>query len=157
MGSALNVPHADHPRPRLLVVEDELLTVFALRSFFALAGYEVDCAAGPAEGLGLLDRNEYDAVITDLHLTPTRRSEGMAIARSARLRNAHACVVMLTAYGTESTEQEARRCGVNVYRTKPVELPWLTNDIERVLNGYGRPAPTVPPFNPPIATPREEL
>jgi DNA-binding response OmpR family regulator len=123
-------------RPRLLVVEDEVSTVFALRSFFALAGYDVDCASGALEGVTLLERNDYVAVITDLHLTPSRRGEGMTVARCARLRNPHACVVMLTAYGSDSTEQEARRSGVDVYRTKPVELAPLTSDIERVRQGY---------------------
>lgn len=135
-------PIAQSPSPcatrtRLLVVEDELSTVFALRSFFALAGYEVDCAAGPGDGLLLLDRNSYDAVITDLHLSPGRRSEGIGIAARARQRNPDACVVMLTAYGSESTEQEAHRSGVNVYQTKPVELPRLMSDIEQVLRKRG--------------------
>jgi DNA-binding response OmpR family regulator len=127
-------------RPRLLVVEDEISTIFALRSFFAPTGYDVDCAGGPTEGLRLLETNEYEAVITDLHLTPARRGEGMAIAREARQRNPRACVVLLTAYGTESTEDEARRCGVDVYRTKPVELPRLTFDIERVRHAYNSAA-----------------
>jgi DNA-binding response OmpR family regulator len=129
------------PRPRLLVVEDEISTIFALRSFFAPTGYDVDCAAGPTEGIRLLDQNAYEAVITDLHLTPARRGEGLSVAREARRRNPLACVVLLTAYGSESTEEDARRCGVDVYRTKPVELPRLTFDIERVRHSYQAAAP----------------
>jgi CheY-like chemotaxis protein len=126
----------------MLVVEDELPTVFALRSFFALAGYDVDCAAGPGDGLLLLEKHAYDAIITDLHLSPGRRSEGISIAARARQRNPRACVVMLTAYGSDSTEEEAARSGVNVYQTKPVELLRLMSDIERVLGtdaGPGTP------------------
>ena len=141
-----SVPHPGpvRQRPRMLVVEDEVSTVFALRSFFAPTGYDVDCAATPFDGLRLLDRNEYEAVITDLHLTPLRRAEGLNIATHARRRNPRACVVMLTAYGSESTEQEAQQCGVDIYRTKPVELPRLTSDIERVRQEYsgGRDGPT---------------
>ena len=128
-------------RPRLLVVEDEISTVFALRCFFAPTGYDVDCAAGPTEGLRLLESNEYEAVITDLHLTPARRGEGMVIAREARARNPRACIVLLTAYGTDAVEEEARRVGVDVYRTKPVELPRLTFDIERVRHAYNAEVP----------------
>jgi DNA-binding response OmpR family regulator len=128
-------------RPRLLVVEDEISTIFALRSFFAPTGYDVDCAAGPADALRLLAANEYDAVITDLHLTPARGGEGMAIAREARDRNPRACVVMLTAYGSTAIEDEARRGGVDVFRTKPVELPRLTFDMERVRHAYNAAPP----------------
>ena len=119
--------------PRLLLVEDDLASVFALRQFFATSGYEVDCAAGPTEGLRLLERHSYDAVITDLHLRPGRQSEGMRIAAYARLRNPRACVAMLTASGSAEIEAEARRSGVNLYETKPVDLPSLTDSISRVL------------------------
>lgn len=143
MDGVLN-PGPVRQRPRLLVVEDEVSTVFALRSFFTATGSDVDCAANPFEGLRLLDRNEYEAIITDLHLTPLRRAEGLSIAKHARCRNPRACVVMLTAYGSEAIEQEAQQCGVDIYRTKPVELPRLAGDIERVRqehsDGQQRPA-----------------
>lgn len=122
-------------RARLLIVEDEMSTVFALRAFFAHAGYDVDCAGSLRDGYLLLDRNGYDAIITDLQLTPSRASEGMSIAALARQRNPHACVVLLTAYGSEATEQAATRHGVDLYHTKPVELPRLAACIEAVLNG----------------------
>jgi DNA-binding response OmpR family regulator len=138
MGPASNALQSTAQRSRLLVVDDELGTVFALRSFFALAGYEVDCASGRDEGLNFLNRHSYDAVITDLHLTPGRCSEGLNIAENARQRNPLACVVMLTAYGSEATQEEAARCGVDVYQTKPVELPLLMRHIERVVNGHAR-------------------
>jgi DNA-binding response OmpR family regulator len=125
------------PRARLLVVEDEISTVFALRSFFTLAGYEVDCAAGVIDGLHLLDRNRYDAVITDLQLTPARAGEGFDVAEEARRCNPAACIVMLTAYGSGATEQRARRCGVDVYQTKPVALAPLMNSIDTVLVARG--------------------
>lgn len=123
-------------RTRFLVVENDVTSVFALRQFFATAGYDVDCAAGPIEGLRLLDRNSYEAVITDLHLAPGSLGEGMLIAAQARLRNPRACVVMLTANSSPHTEREARDCGVDVYHTKPVELAVLTSDIERVLREH---------------------
>lgn len=123
-------------RERLLLVEDDLTSVFALRHFFAFAGYDVDCAAGPSEGLRLLDRHQYDAIITDLHLMPERQGEGIAVAMHARLCNPHACVVLLTANGSGDTEAEARRCGVDIYQTKPVDLRDLRDGIARVLSHH---------------------
>jgi DNA-binding response OmpR family regulator len=108
-------------------------TVFALRSFFALAGYDVDCAAGPRDGLLLLDRRHYDAIITDLQLTPRRNAEGIGIAAHARECNPGACIVMLTAFGSDATERRARLSGVDLYFTKPVELPELRASIDNVL------------------------
>ena len=118
---------------RLLVVEDEMSTLFAIREFFALPQHEVDCATDPIEALRLLDAHPYDVIITDLNLTPSRSGEGLLVASYARKRNPRACVIMLTAYGTEATRDEALRCGVDVYQTKPVELAQLTAHLSRVL------------------------
>ena len=114
---------------RLLLVEDELSTVFAMREFFTQGGYDVDCATGVDAALELVEQKRYDAVITHLHLTKLRSGEGMAIARRAREQNPHACIVMLTAYGSEAVEHEATRCGVNLFHTKPVALTRLSEFV----------------------------
>jgi DNA-binding response OmpR family regulator len=123
------------PRVRLLLVEDELSTVFAMREFFAQAGYDVDCASGLNESAFLIDRHQYDAVITDLHLTVHRKGEGMRVAWHARIRNPQACIVMLTGFDHENTAEEARRCGVDMYEAKPVELAHLSAFVDFALKG----------------------
>jgi len=137
----MRTDHRQPPRARtsrrvwLLLVEDELSTVFAMREFFAQAGYEVDCASGLNESTLLLDRQQYDAVITDLHLSVHRNGEGMRVAWQARKRNPNACIVMLTGFGDECTEEEARRCGVDMYEAKPVELSHLSAFVDLALTG----------------------
>jgi CheY-like chemotaxis protein len=69
-------------------------------------------------------------VITDLHLTPHRCAEGMAVLARARSRNPRALIVMLTAYASEGSEHEALSHGVNLYETKPVGLAKLAALIE---------------------------
>lgn len=126
---------ADPDRPlRLLLVEDDATVVFAMRLFFARAGYDVECAAEADAAIALLDGRRYDAVITDLHLTAHRCGEGMKVAWHARRRQPASCIVMLTGYGTETTEEEAHRCGVDMYQTKPVELPRLCAFVDAALS-----------------------
>jgi|SRR5579871_1520321 len=127
-------------RIRLLLVEDELSTVFAMREFFAQAGYDVDCASGLDEATRLIDQALYDAVITDLHLTRYRCGEGMRVVWHARRRNPNACIVMLTGYATDATEEEAQRCGVDMYQTKPVELAHLSAFVDMALQRDHAPA-----------------
>ena len=114
---------------RLLLVEDELSTVFAMREFFTQGGYNVDCASAVDDARQLLAQKRYDAVITDLHLTTFRSGEGMKIAERARERNPNACIVMLTAYGSEAIQHEAKQCGVNLFQTKPVALTRLSEFV----------------------------
>ena len=134
-------PEDDAPTPcpphtrrlRLLLVEDDVSTVFAMREFFAHAGYDVDCASALGDAVTFLDDRPYDAVITDLHLTPRRRGEGLKVAWHARRFHPHACIVMLTAYAGDTTEEEAASCGVDVFQTKPIDLPELAASVDVAL------------------------
>ncbi len=106
-----------------------------MREFFAQSGYDVECASGLTDAVRLLDQHVYEAVITDLHLSAHRCGEGMKVAWHARRCHPHACIVMLTGYGTDGTEEEAQRCGVDLYQTKPVELAHLCAFVDLALNG----------------------
>ena len=130
VSSSDHQPAASSRGRRLLIVEDEISTIFAMREFFSFNGYHVDCAAGATDAMVLLDRGSYDVVITDLHLTPHRCAEGMNVLTRARRLNPGATIVMLTAYASEGSEQEAYRNGVNLYETKPVGLAKLAACIE---------------------------
>jgi CheY-like chemotaxis protein len=54
----------------------------------------------------------------------------MNVLTRARRLNPGATIVMLTAYASEGSEQEAYRNGVNLYETKPVPLAKLAACIE---------------------------
>ena len=127
---ALDQYDARSCRARLLIVEDEISTVFAMREFFSFNGYAVDCAASITDALVQLDQSAYDVVITDLHLTPHRSAEGMSVVTRARRLNPSALIVMLTAYGSEDTGAEATHAGVNLFETKPVGLAKLASAID---------------------------
>lgn len=139
--AGMNVALSAIMRIRLLVVEDEPSTVFAMREFFGQAGYEVDSASELEGAAALLEAHVYEAVITDLHLTKLRQGEGMLVASHARRRNPQACIVMLTGYGNEATEERAQRCGVDMYQTKPVALPHLRAFVNLVLGREADGAP----------------
>ena len=140
VSSSEHQPDASSRSRRLLIVEDEISTIFAMREFFSFNGYHVDCAAGATDAMVLLDRGSYDVVITDLHLTPHRCAEGMNVLTRARRLNPGATIVMLTAYTSEGSEQEAYRNGVNLYETKPVGLAKLAACIEAARDGSTQPS-----------------
>jgi DNA-binding response OmpR family regulator len=118
---------------RLLVVEDNTSTCFALRAFFQSAGYDVDAVPDRAGAIRLLDDNQYEVVITDLHLGSTQSSEGMDVVSDTRRRHAHACIIMLTAFGSAAAEREARRRGADLFCAKPVLLRDLSIFIDKAL------------------------
>jgi two-component system OmpR family response regulator/two-component system response regulator QseB/OmpR-family two-component system manganese-sensing response regulator len=124
------------PRPavgtRLLIVEDNAATNFAVRAFFQSVGYDVDAVADVAGAARLLDDERYDVVITDLNLGPGD-ANGVEVISHARRVHPNACIIMLTAFGSAAAEHEARRRGADLFCTKPVGLHELGVFIDRVL------------------------
>jgi DNA-binding response OmpR family regulator len=118
---------------RLLVVEDNASTSFAIRAFFQSAGYDVDAVADRASAIGLLDDKQYEVVITDLNLGSTQSHDGMDVVSDTRRRLAQACIIMLTAFGSAAAEGEARRRGADLFCAKPVALRDLSSFIDKVL------------------------
>jgi DNA-binding response OmpR family regulator len=121
-------------RTRLLIVEDELSIVFAVREFFTSAGYTVDCAMSVAECQRLLAANQYEVIITDVHLTPSRRSEGLYLVRCALEACPSIRAIVLTAYGSAQLEQEARESGADAFFAKPMALPSLASMVEAFVS-----------------------
>jgi len=122
-------------RTRLLIVEDELSIAFALREFFGSGGYAVDCAMSVAECERLLAANEYAVIITDVHLTPSCRGEGLDLVRRAHQAWPDIRAIVLTAYGSAHLEQEARESGADAFFAKPMALPVLASMIESFVSG----------------------
>jgi len=118
---------------RMLVVDDERVITFALRSYFEEHGFRVDTASEYEEALALLTYDDYDIVIADLRLTGTTGEEGLEVIRQARVRNSATRIILLTAYRTEGVDVKAYAAGVDVFLQKPKPLPELAQTVYALL------------------------
>ena len=119
-------------RERLLVVDDSDPVRETYVSHFRKAGFEVESAATLKKAAEHLAGGVFDAVIVDVCLSSTVRSEGLAIAAYLRQMRHPPPVVVLTAYGEPHQAEAAARLGVDVFLHKPVSLVWL----ERLLRSH---------------------
>lgn len=117
---------------RLLLVEDNASASFAIRAYFQRVGYDVDTAADHATATQLIESNVYDVVITDLNLSALPSNEGLDVVSHARRRHVHACVIMLTGFGSATIEQEALQRGANLFCAKPIGLRDLSAMIDEL-------------------------
>jgi CheY-like chemotaxis protein len=117
--------------PRMLVIDDEEPILFALREYFTLLGYRVDCAGEPEEAEALLTDIPYAVVIVDLRLSGIESTEGLALIDTIRERCPKTGILLLTAYGNPSIEQEALSRGADAFLNKPMPLP----DIAHIVTG----------------------
>jgi DNA-binding response OmpR family regulator len=118
----------------MLVIDDENVIRFALQSYFAQRGFQVDVAAEREEAFGLIDANWYDVVVADLRLTGTGSNEGLDVIRHARAKDARIAIVLLSAYGSAETHDAARAAGADVMLQKPKPLPFVAGAVLELLS-----------------------
>jgi len=113
---------------RILVADDQLDILDALRLLLTDEGYEVTAARSPGEALERLEGAEFDLAILDLNYTrdTTSGQEGLDLMERIRALDPTLPVLVVTAWSSVSGAVEAMRRGARDY----IEKPW---DDERLL------------------------
>jgi DNA-binding NtrC family response regulator len=119
------------PRRRLLLVDDDASSRFALREYFELRGFQVDEADSLRAALASFQASRPDAAVLD-HSLP----DGTALDLLPRLRALDPGVplIVLTGHGSIDLAVQAVKEGAEHFFTKPVELATLAVVIERLLD-----------------------
>jgi DNA-binding response OmpR family regulator len=120
---------------RILLVEDQEATRFAVHKYFAHIGCHVDSAGDFHQAIALLNGLTYDAVVTDL--AGTDDAEGLEVVRCARERSTTTRIVLIAARAFPVIEIEARRLGADAVIRKPVALPDLAQAVYSLLGISG--------------------
>lgn len=107
---------------RILVVDDERSITFALRQYFAHAGFYVDCAWSCEEAHRYLAANQYDVAIVDVELRDGCEVDGIDLAMFIRNSAPGTAVIVLTAVSSADTRRRAEAAGVRSYLSKPARL-----------------------------------
>lgn len=119
----------------ILVVDDETSIRFGLSVVLACDEVEVLCAADKEEAKWLLREGRFDLLITDLHLTPTMRMEGLDLVMAARQKDPQMKVILMTGANSHEVEGEARRIGIADFWHKPIS----PGDATRRVRALGIP------------------
>jgi CheY-like chemotaxis protein len=120
--------------PRILIVEDEALTVFALKRELAALGYEIaGSASTAAEALRAAEDHRADLVLMDIHLAGGISGVAAAAALRGQL---NLPVVFLTAHAAEGTLARAVESGAFGYLLKPYTMPALQAAIQIALHKH---------------------
>jgi len=111
---------------RLLIVDDEETIRWALRELLIGEGFEVHLAADGRQAAALLERMDFDLLITDLKM-PGR--SGVEVIREARRQNPNTGIIVLTGYASVDTAVEALRLRAWYYLIKPCEASVLCERV----------------------------
>lgn len=116
----------------ILLVEDDLDIQQLVSYNLIKAGFNVSCADSGEEGLNLLDRQHFDAIILDLMLPGKSGLEVCRIVRQLK-ESKSIPIVMLTAKGEEEDIVAGLNAGADDYVTKPFSPKILTARVQAVL------------------------
>ena len=116
---------AEHP-PRVLVADDEPNIRNLLAAALGPQGYEVVAARDGNEAKLLLEREPFEAVITDYRMPGLN---GIDVLRLAKLTNAACQVVIITGHHGPEVQQKAMDWGAADYIQKPFSLEAINNAV----------------------------
>ena len=117
----------------LLVVDDEESICFSMREYFSQHGFKVDTAREIEEAEGLINATDYRVIIQDLRLGITRNPDGIEIIKLVHKRNPDTRIVVLTSYGSQEVEEEARRAGADAFLRKPKPLSHVAQVVQGLM------------------------
>ncbi len=110
----------------LLIVDDEVRILSALKRTLRREGYRLLTAENAASALRLLEREPVDLVLTD-HKMPGM--SGLALLAEVVRRWPHVRRVLITGWSEEVARAELARLGVAALVTKP----WEDGELKAVL------------------------
>lgn len=120
-------------KARILIVDDEAPLLAAISDYLTTRGFECECATEVAEAMALLANLPFDAVVTDVYLSPLPQADGFAVVSFIRERALPVRVVVMTAHDTPQVIGEAQRLCADLFLRKPVPLHHLADALGRFM------------------------
>jgi CheY-like chemotaxis protein len=118
------------PKAKILAVDDEAIILDSFRKILVLAGYAVDTVETGKEAIGLVQKNDYDFVFTDLKMP---EMNGIEVTKAVKHLRPDIDVIMITGYATIESAVETMKFGAMDYVQKPFTEDELVDFVNRSL------------------------
>jgi DNA-binding NtrC family response regulator len=116
---------------RILAVDDELDMLALLKMIIeGYSDHRVTTTNNPLEAAEILEKEAFDLILTDLKMPGLDGLELMALARQ---RDEDALVMVITAYGSLESAEEAMAKGAFDYITKPFRKEQILLAIDKAM------------------------
>ena len=123
------------PRPTILIADDQLDVLEALRLMLKAEGFQIETARSVAAILSLVETRDLDAVIMDLNYTrdTTSGREGLDLIPKIAALEPDLPIIVMTAWGSVNGAVEAIRNGAWDFIEKPWDNARLMTTIRTQL------------------------
>jgi CheY-like chemotaxis protein/glycine cleavage system H lipoate-binding protein len=112
----------------ILVVDDEQIVLDSVKKHLRKENYEVYTALSAREGLGRIETQGIDIVLTDLMMPDI---DGLELVKLVGERHPRVPVIMVTGYATINTALQATQLGAFDYIAKPFAKTELQSVVRR--------------------------
>ncbi len=117
-------------KPRILVVDDEMVVREGVRRILEGEHYCVEACASGRAALDLLQENEFNMVITDLKMPGMG---GLEVLKAIKILQPEIPVMIITGYSTVDTAVEAMKNGAVDYIAKPFTPDQLQEKVAKAF------------------------
>lgn len=116
---------------KVLVVDDDPVVGKSFNRVLSGKGYIVVTAEDGYDALNKLQSEKYDAVFTDLRMPGMN---GLEVAERIKARQPWVPVVIVTGYGSRTSEERARAAGVAEFLHKPLSPEMIEDSAAKAMH-----------------------
>lgn len=115
----------------ILIVEDLPALTMTYRLIFEADGWTVACAETPEQAIAAMKDVRFDVVFTDLNLQ--NEGDGLEIVEAAGEQQYKPATIVVSGFVDQEVEQWVQSRGTDLVLAKPIQVPMLKAEIQRLL------------------------
>src|ERR1700751_5270157 len=120
-------------RKRILVVEDDRLSLIVLRQLLTAQGYEILQSSEGWDGINRARNEQPDLIVMDIKLPDISGLDATLLLKNED-QTKDIPIIAVTAFVTPADEASALRSGCDAYIAKPVNMKTLLETVEAFLS-----------------------
>jgi DNA-binding response OmpR family regulator len=117
---------------KILICEDNPMAMKTLSVVLEREGFVADVADDGNVGIEMLQKNDYDLLVIDIHLPYRSGLELIKFVRSEQGKDTP--VIILSAFSDNQMQRQAGELGISDYIVKPFNPVDLVAKIKSILN-----------------------
>ena len=118
---------------KILIADDDQTLLFAFNAIFRHPNYSIDSSDSVEHAKELINKNNYELVITDLQFTESVPEGGKEIIKYVRQKSPRTRIILLTAFDTEDEKKNGNGEKPDYYLQKPVK----SEEIKEIMHKNG--------------------
>ena len=123
----------EHDKPRLLLVDDNLVNRKVGKAIVEQMGYRIDLACDGIEALAAWEQHEYAAILMDCQMPEMDGYEATREIRRRENGQKHIPIIAVTAHAMAGAAEECLAAGMDAYQSKPLDRALLQQCLNKFL------------------------